>query len=92
MGRIFTWGRDNAGQLGDASLTNNPTPALITTVSNIEVYSETYGYEAQVTEYILNKEGFTFSGWYSDVELTIPYTFTTMPAYTLNLYGIWNMD
>lgn len=91
-GRIFTWGRDNAGQLGDASLVNKPTPVLITTVSSIKVYSETYGYEAQITEYIPNKEGFTFSGWYSDPELTIPYTFTTMPANTLKLYGMWMIE
>ena len=29
------------------------------------------------------KTGYTFAGWYSDIGLTTPYTFTTMPASTL---------
>ncbi len=88
-GRIFTWGHDNAGQLGDASLVNKTVPVVITSVDNIKIHSETYGFAEQITEYVPYKEGYTFSGWYSDAELTIPYTFTTMPANTLKLYGMW---
>ncbi len=91
-GRIFTWGRDNAGQLGDASLTNKATPVLITTVSSVKVFTESYEYEAQIIEYTPSKEGYALNGWYSDAELTMPYIFTTMPEHTLNLYGVWMID
>jgi len=36
--------------------------------------------------------GYTFSGWYSDQELTIPYIFTTMPSENIVLYGEWNIN
>ena len=35
------------------------------------------------------KAGCTFAGWYSDVELTQPYSFTTMPAADITLYAKW---
>ncbi|MFA5536050.1 MAG: InlB B-repeat-containing protein, partial [Bacillota bacterium] len=38
------------------------------------------------------KEGYTFKGWYSDVGLTTPYTFTTMPAEDLVLYAKWEIN
>ena len=92
MGRIFTWGNDNAGQLGDASLVYKTSPVLITTISSEKIHNETYGYDSLIVEYIPTREGSTFSGWYSDAELTIPYIFSTMPAYTLGLYGMWILD
>lgn len=38
------------------------------------------------------KEGYTFSGWYSDIALTEPYLFTTMPAENITLYAKWLVD
>src|SRR3989339_244912 len=38
-----------------------------------------------------NKEGYTFGGWYSDVELTTAYTFTVMPAQNITLYAKWTI-
>ncbi|MDO9628427.1 MAG: InlB B-repeat-containing protein, partial [Acholeplasmataceae bacterium] len=38
------------------------------------------------------KLGYTFGGWYSDVGLTIDYTFTTMPANNITLYAKWNNE
>jgi len=35
------------------------------------------------------KEGYTFGGWYSDIELTIAYTFNTMPFENIILYAKW---
>jgi uncharacterized repeat protein (TIGR02543 family) len=37
------------------------------------------------------QEGYTFGGWYSNEALTASYTFTTMPAFNLTLYGKWNI-
>jgi len=38
------------------------------------------------------KEGYTFGGWYSDVELTTAYTFTVMPAQNITLYAKWTIN
>lgn len=35
------------------------------------------------------KTGYDFAGWYSDVGLTIAYSFTTMPAENITLYAKW---
>lgn len=35
------------------------------------------------------REGYTFDGWYSDAGLTQAYTFSTMPAEDITLYGRW---
>jgi len=36
------------------------------------------------------KEGYAFNGWYLDAELTLNYTFATMPAENILLYADWN--
>jgi uncharacterized repeat protein (TIGR02543 family) len=38
------------------------------------------------------KEGYSFAGWFSDPELTIPYVFDTMPEYNLTLYADWTIN
>ena len=38
------------------------------------------------------KELFTFGGWYTDITLTTPFTFTTMPAESITLYARWLND
>ena len=38
---------------------------------------------------IPTKAGYTFDGWYSDIELTTAYTFTTMPEENITLYAKW---
>jgi len=38
------------------------------------------------------KDRYTFSGWYSDVELTTVYTFSTMPSTALTLYAKWTLN
>jgi uncharacterized repeat protein (TIGR02543 family) len=35
--------------------------------------------------------GYTFAGWFSDVELTTAYVFSTMPAEDITLYAKWNI-
>ncbi|GEM_PF-2889573 len=35
------------------------------------------------------KDGYGFDGWFSDVELTTPYAFTSMPVNDLTLYASW---
>ncbi|XMB73102.1 InlB B-repeat-containing protein [Mycoplasmatota bacterium WC30] len=38
------------------------------------------------------KTGYTFGGWHSDVGLTTPYTFTTMPAENITVYAKWDVN
>jgi uncharacterized repeat protein (TIGR02543 family) len=38
------------------------------------------------------RTGYTFAGWYSDSLLTLPYTFTTMPASNTTLYAKWTVN
>ncbi|MDD4354958.1 MAG: InlB B-repeat-containing protein, partial [Candidatus Izemoplasmatales bacterium] len=35
------------------------------------------------------RTGYTFSGWYEDLELTTAYTFSTMPGESITLYARW---
>ncbi len=37
------------------------------------------------------KNGYEFVGWYANEELTIKYTFSTMPAEDITLYAKWNI-
>ena len=37
-------------------------------------------------------EGYSFDGWYSDSELTNPYTFNKMPAKNITLYAKWQAN
>ena len=36
--------------------------------------------------------GYTFMGWFQDEALTMPYTFSTMPAFDLTLYAQWEIN
>lgn len=38
------------------------------------------------------RDGYTFDGWYTDYELTIPYDFDTPVTYSLTLYAKWIKD
>jgi len=38
------------------------------------------------------KEEYSFLGWFSDINLTTPYTFTTMPAENITLYAKWSIN
>ena len=88
-GRIFTWGINNYGQLGDGTTFNRTTP----TVSNYSklVSSDLfiYNYNEIINEYSPTRIGYLFTGWYSDPGLTQLYTFTTMPAEDITLYANW---
>jgi uncharacterized repeat protein (TIGR02543 family) len=38
------------------------------------------------------KTGYTFAGWFTDVDLTVAFTETTMPAESLTLYAKWTVN
>lgn len=88
-GRVFSWGENNAGQLGDNSITDKLVPTEITSVGESLIHSEMAEYGMALEEFIPSKPGYIFTGWYEDQNLTDPYVFETMPDYSFNLYGMW---
>jgi uncharacterized repeat protein (TIGR02543 family) len=90
--RIFMWGYNIAGQLGDGTTVNKLIPTEIKTQNVILELAETYDYNSSIIEYIPTKEGYVFSGWYIDMGMTTKYTFATMPAEDIKLYGYWIIE
>lgn len=91
-GRVFTWGYNNDGQLGDNTVIDRhvPTEVAIHTMRINQV--DTFDYNSTITPFAPTKEGYTFLGWYEDVDATTPYLFGTMPAYDFTLYGDWSIN
>ena len=57
-----------------------------------EVAPIVQGYGTEVSEPVApTKLGATLVGWFVDEELTIPYTFTTMPINGIKLYAKWDI-
>ena len=58
-----------------------------------EVASETVNHGSTVTEPVdPTKEGYTFSGWYSDEELSEVFNFETIITDDMTLYAKWNIN
>ncbi|MCB9498620.1 MAG: leucine-rich repeat protein [Bacillales bacterium] len=58
-----------------------------------EVSSISGNYGSDVTAPIdPAKEGYAFSGWYSDSDLSDSYTFSTIPSSSLTLYAKWSIN
>jgi uncharacterized repeat protein (TIGR02543 family) len=85
-GRVFTWGYNNYGQLGDGTTTTKYTPEINVATSNL-IQTNTFDYSSSITEYVPVFEGYTFDVWYTDMYLTLPYSFIIMETSDLNLFG-----
>ncbi|MCK7488538.1 MAG: InlB B-repeat-containing protein [Bacillus subtilis] len=58
-----------------------------------EVASITQGYETTIVmPSDPTRTGYSFAGWYSDPELTIPYVISTMPLDGITLYAEWTIN
>lgn len=91
-GRLFTWGLNDAGQLGDGSQISKHTPNPLPFVPVTSTERFTIDYGVAIDAYLLDLEGHTFDGWYIDMTLTAPYHFTTMPGEDIILYGRWTIN
>lgn len=105
-GNLYSWGYNNAGQLGldDTTSRNLPTKIkvlsqpVITTISfesnggsTVDSISQNSG-SAVVAPTNPTKVGHTFVGWYSDQALTTAYTFSNMPETNITLYAKWSVN
>lgn len=90
--RVFSWGENNAGQLGDNSITDKLVPTKITSVGESVIHSEKVEFGMSLEEFTPNKPGYIFTEWYEDQNLINPYVFETMPDYSFNLYGMWLLE
>ncbi len=88
-GRLFTWGINYSNQLGDGTNTNRSTPTEITQAHYELLHSDTVIYNQSIMEYVPLRDGYIFSGWYSDINLNTPYIFGSMPAEDITLHGKW---
>jgi uncharacterized repeat protein (TIGR02543 family) len=89
-GRIFTWGNNDYGRLGDGSTTIRNTPVSLDLYIPEQDRIETFTYQDDIT-YTPTREGYALDGWYRDINLTTPMTFTTMPAEDITLYAKWDV-
>ena len=82
--------------LADGSLTlkayysRNTYTIYFESNADLSITSMTGLYESPITApSIPLRSGYSFIGWYTDVALTIPYVFSTMPANDMTLYAKW---
>jgi uncharacterized repeat protein (TIGR02543 family) len=88
-GRLFIWGLNGSGELGDGTTTNKYLPTLLDIKSVYYSESIDYIFNETIMEKIPIREGYTFEGWYTNRTLITAYKFKTMPAEDLMLYGRW---
>ncbi len=76
-----------------AKWTVNPYTITFESNSGTVVSSITDNYNSTVTQPSNpTRAGYTFDGWYSDINLNNPYTFNTMPAQNITLYAKWTVN
>jgi len=90
--RIFVWGYNQYGQLGNGNQDNQPIPKSL----NLAFYelqdTENYLFGETIDLISLEILGYTFLGWYLDVNFTIPYDYDVMPAENVMVYGAFQIN
>ena len=92
-GRLFMWGRNSKGQLGDGTIIEKLKPTSTQLSLDFEIIStETYSFQDDISllePYLL---GHSFHGWYHDDEMTTLMILSEMPAQNIALYGKWIIE
>lgn len=90
-GRPFFWGWNIYGQLGDGTTDYHYTPTDISGyfLSPELVENQEIRWGASISAIPMVRDGYEFSGWFLDPDLSQSYEFGKMPNSDLILYGKW---
>jgi len=91
-GRMFAWGSNNYGSLGNDSNTSTSYPVQVRLFRYIEDYRIKLDYDTEIPEYLPELEGYIFSGWYRNLMFSYPNDYQKMPDNDVKLYGYWIKD
>ncbi|TVP86104.1 MAG: hypothetical protein EA375_02250 [Acholeplasmataceae bacterium] len=91
-GRVFVWGSNTYGQIGDGTTTHHTTPYALLRIQYTGIQQDVYDVNETILLNMPVREGYTFGGWYVDPALTELFMQTTMPAENILLYGYWIKD
>jgi len=87
-GRVFTWGSNAYGLLGNNTNIDSNIPINISIpLKYFLLKSLPFGYHTKIFPYIPTPDGYSYSDWYADEELTTLYVFNRMPEENLLLYS-----
>jgi uncharacterized repeat protein (TIGR02543 family) len=89
LGGLFTWGFNYEGQLGDGTTTIRFVPTKIQMNYPTLILTNTCDYGSAISEFVPTREGYTFSGWHTDIYMTADYVFGTIPAGDIKLFACW---
>lgn len=89
QGRLFLWGWNQYGEIGDGTTDDRPTPASILS-SSWSVISETeVAFQETVPDYLPSREGRSFGGWYSDGLFRTSFVPGPMTSEDVSVFGYW---
>jgi uncharacterized repeat protein (TIGR02543 family) len=93
-GRIYVWGTNGEGQLGDGTTYSRFNPIEISRLNQTQtlLHTDTLSSNESLDLYQPVREGFVFSGWYLDSGLTSPYSESTVITGNLQLFGEWEPE
>jgi uncharacterized repeat protein (TIGR02543 family) len=90
-GRLYAWGDNSRGALGDGTTDAKITPTIIDnpniTITTLVNNNLTFTYNQPINLTDPNLEGYVFVGWFMNEGLTIPFDLTNMPANDVMLYA-----
>jgi uncharacterized repeat protein (TIGR02543 family) len=87
--QLIAWGTNGSGQLGDNTTTHGIYPTYPKLFTPIILKESTFLYTDEIIFYHPSLEGYTFSGWYTDMEFTTLFNETVMSEEDLILYAKW---
>ena len=92
--RYFSWGKNNFGQLLDGTTDSQPFPderiiPYVGLPTFFTVRTDEFPHMSDIVPFVPEKDGYVFSGWYTDVTFTTLYEFGPMPGRNIKRYGYW---